>query len=227
MENNTNQSLVGRKMRGFRFEPINESDLFIPYNRYMDNFIGIEGEIIVDHPNELIVVFPGNTTHWYYPKSIAIEHLVPETVEMCGSDCCPDDGRCEHCKEPVLKSGTPEIPNTSKPLSLQEAKNAICIKLGVYGTDYTFTPAMWEDIAELYCQSQLSSKEERIRELEEQLKAAEEGKIEFAKWVSRTYDFNKRFGTWLENNFTTETNIVNNERLLKEFYESLKQPPTA
>jgi hypothetical protein len=22
-------------------------------------------------------------------------------LEMCGSDCCPDDGRCEHCQNPI------------------------------------------------------------------------------------------------------------------------------
>ena len=22
-------------------------------------------------------------------------------VELCGSDCCPDDGRCEHCQNPI------------------------------------------------------------------------------------------------------------------------------
>lgn len=24
--------------------------------------------------------------------------------EMCGSDCCPNDGACEHCQNPIRKS---------------------------------------------------------------------------------------------------------------------------
>ncbi len=27
-----------------------------------------------------------------------------EVSEMCGSDCCPDDGACEHCQNPIKKS---------------------------------------------------------------------------------------------------------------------------
>jgi hypothetical protein len=27
-----------------------------------------------------------------------------EGSEMCGSDCCPNDGACEHCQNPIRKS---------------------------------------------------------------------------------------------------------------------------
>lgn len=39
----------------------------------------------------------------FYWRSRAIQaaEQIDMMNEMCGSDCCPDDGRCEHCLNPV------------------------------------------------------------------------------------------------------------------------------
>ena len=182
-------------MRGFMFEPINESDLFIPYNPYMDNFIGIEGEIIVDHPNELIVVFPGDTTHWYYPKSIAIEHLVPEEPTMTVrelSELSIFKNVSNQFNEPEEPS-TPEIPDTSKvkPLSLQEAKDKACLEIIGENFDFLVDEGWWcsteiiieitDKAAELYCQSKLAANDARIRELEEEVNRLQSEQVESNK----------------------------------------------
>lgn len=31
----------------------------------------------------------------------AVDTVAARGVEMCGSDCCPDNGRCEHCQNPI------------------------------------------------------------------------------------------------------------------------------
>ena len=31
----------------------------------------------------------------------AVDTVAARGIEMCGSDCCLDDGRCEHCQKPI------------------------------------------------------------------------------------------------------------------------------
>lgn len=43
----------------------------------------------------------------YCEQSNSHKHSVMQaegSEEMCGSDCCPNDGACEHCKSPIKQS---------------------------------------------------------------------------------------------------------------------------
>ena len=37
--------------------------------------------------------------------SSAVGSQTSARVEMCGSDCCPDDGQCENCQNPIRTGG--------------------------------------------------------------------------------------------------------------------------
>ncbi len=37
--------------------------------------------------------------------SSAVGSQTSALVEMCGSDCCPDDGKCENCQNPIRTGG--------------------------------------------------------------------------------------------------------------------------
>ena len=152
-------------------------------------------------------------------------------------------------------------PDTSKPLSLQEAKDKVAEKRGWTNWDYAcfvwagfvkqLEPAM-DEAAELYCQSQLSSKEERIKELEEEVKHLQQveralkdaminGKdlfdsIYFEGEPEPKSRVLERENARLQEQLKAAEALIRNaeyhttikyQEQLRSFHESLKQPPTA
>ncbi len=67
------ESLVGRKMRGFRFESVK-------YHFGYDQYIGKTAIVKWDYGLDLEVMFLVDGRILHYPKSLAIEHLVPEAA---------------------------------------------------------------------------------------------------------------------------------------------------
>lgn len=70
------KNLIGRKVRGFKFEP----EDYISYNPDMDTFIGKIGTItyIGSKGNMARVEFPGALREWFYPIDQIEEHLVED-----------------------------------------------------------------------------------------------------------------------------------------------------
>ncbi len=91
----TENSLVGRKMRGFPF--ISKNGLSYQYG--MEKWIGKTGIIVDEMEDRVKVDFGG--TYWWYPKEFVYKKLIEQ--------------------EP----SSSEIPNTSKPLSHDEVKQMI------------------------------------------------------------------------------------------------------
>jgi len=68
--------LIGKKVRGFKFEP----EDYISYNPDMDTFIGKIGTItyIGSKGNIVRVEFPGALREWFYPIDQIEEHIVED-----------------------------------------------------------------------------------------------------------------------------------------------------
>lgn len=73
------KNLLGKKFTGVKF---NSDTLY--YSEYMDDFIGVEGEIIrINDRKDAVVVKFRSGVVWSYPLSIALKQLqpVPEITE--------------------------------------------------------------------------------------------------------------------------------------------------
>lgn len=75
------KSLIGRKVRGFKFE--SETDEVF-YTRFMDKLIGEIGKITDYFDDCFTVKFKDN--YWGYPASLIEAHLVEESVDRKISD---------------------------------------------------------------------------------------------------------------------------------------------
>lgn len=69
-----NKELIGRKVRGFKFEPSS----FLGYNHEMNNYIGKEGVICYYDLYNKSYRVNFDEEHWFYPDSEIEKHLVEE-----------------------------------------------------------------------------------------------------------------------------------------------------
>ena len=167
----TTNSLVGRKMKGFYFRDIENVCHYSvknPWGQGMDVYMGFTGTIMREVGETVYVKFADGKMY-FYPNSLALQHLEPEEPISIFKNISHEFG---------LNSS--EKPDNSNPLSLQEAKDKVAEKHG-YSSWKAFvtyeihkhpTTGFWnfiEEAAELHCQSQLAAKDARIRELEEEV----------------------------------------------------------
>lgn len=70
------ENLIGRKIRGFKFE----SSLDLGFDKKMDKYIDEVGDILEVDETSVGVRFK-DSEYWYYPKEEALKHLVPDVEE--------------------------------------------------------------------------------------------------------------------------------------------------
>ncbi len=99
-----NKNLIGRKVRGFKFEDNKYNEL--DYNRMMDNHIGEVGEIVYYSDSFTCYDVQFEKSRWSYPAELIEQHLVDESPKLeektftCqdltdGKVACINDGTIE------------------------------------------------------------------------------------------------------------------------------------
>lgn len=108
------QSLIGRKVRGFKFDGKIDG---VKYHYYMGHNVGDIGEIILYRENQFLVQFEDNI--WSYPASLIEQHLVEE-VNIDAIDSLKyatygmDYGKSEPSEIEQLKTDKEELVNALK-----------------------------------------------------------------------------------------------------------------
>lgn len=88
------KSLIGRKVRGFKFDDFTDD---ISYHPSMDEYIGKVGSIIdISLTKNFIVAF--NNYTWSYPASLIEAHLVEEDWELKIEDLETDTSEIDQLK---------------------------------------------------------------------------------------------------------------------------------